>query len=632
MRLDSSHIGSRRRVIWGGLVLGLLVTCITVWLTLGLRDRTIMSCHQELVRFATMVAEVAERGFQAIDEAEREILEDMRKKNVTDEASLAAYAQPRALQIALQKRMASLPQDESIAILDAKGMMVTLSSEWPAPPLDLSDRAYFVHAREDPKSDIFFAIVPSTYGDLRPTLFIGHRISSRDGRFLGVVISRTQNNYFNDLYRSVLGTSDKAIALTLNDGTLALRYPPAPQFVGKTVGPVVPLPRGINQLLDNISPLDGKRRFAAVHPLTNYPAWITFSIDAAIALAPWRKEATFLGITAALLDCAIIGGVALMLHRMRLQAQVTRSEQMETEADLRRQRERSAQQVQSAAERAGVLSGLATVFDQQVGQMSRAVAKAALHLQAGAVSVTNLASDAKKRTHKAATEAAGQASEVRTMADAMTALTGSIEGVVLEVRRSTALVSEATDAAQEADATVTILTASAGHIGQITKLIGGIAQQTNLLALNATIEAARAGDAGRGFAVVAGEVKMLSKAVSEAAAEIKRQIDGMQIATGQTAAAMAEIGTLVTTLNSIATEISLTMEQQREATLRIAGTMVTAADGTQVLAARIGEASTAAAQTGATATALRNGAQSLADRADALRAASELYLGQVHAA
>jgi len=88
----------------------------------------------------------------------------------------------------------------------------------------------------------------------------------------------------------------------------------------------------------------------------------------------------------------------------------------------------------------------------------------------------------------------------------------------------------------------------------------------------------------------------------------------------------------VTTLNSIATEISLAMEQQREATLRIAGSMVTAADGTQVLAAVIGEASTAAAQTGATATALRNGAQGLADRANALRAASEVYLGQVHAA
>jgi methyl-accepting chemotaxis protein len=255
-----------------------------------------------------------------------------------------------------------------------------------------------------------------------------------------------------------------------------------------------------------------------------------------------------------------------------------------------------------------------------------------LHLQSDAISVTSLASDATSQTQQAATEAAGQAADVRKMADAMAMLTGSIEGVVLEVRRSTALVSEATQAAHEADATVTALTTSASHIGQIVKLIGGIAQQTNLLALNAAIEAARAGGAGRGFAVVAGEVKTLSKAVSDATAEIKGQMDGMQIATTQTAAAMAQIGRLVTTLNTIATEISLTMEQQRVATLQIAGTMVTAADGTQMLAARIDGARVAAAQTGATATELRDSAQILADRTGTLRAASEQYLAQVQAA
>jgi methyl-accepting chemotaxis protein len=632
MSPDNSEQHARRRLIWGGLCLALLVTGITLWLTLGLRDRAIKNWQQELSRFATLVAEVAERGLQAIDEAEREILDDVRQRNISDSAELAAYTRPQAFQIVLQKRMGTLPQDESIAIVDANGMMVALSSDWPAPRLDLSQRAYFRHAKTDPTTEPFLAVFEGVYGDLRPTLFLGHRISARDGTFLGVIISRIKTDYFNDLYRSILSDTENTIALTLNDGKLALRYPPAPEFLGKTLGRIVPLATGVNALLDNISPLDGMRRFAAVHALANYPAWITFSVDAASALAPWRKEAVFLGIAAALLDCAILGSVALMLHRMRIQARVAQAERLETEADLRQARERSARQIQSAADRASILSGLATAFDQRVGQMSRAVAEAALQLRSGATSVTGLASNAMRQTHTAATEAAGQAKDVRTMANVMTALTGSIEGVVLEVHRSTALVGEATVAAQEADATVMTLTDSAGHIGQIVKLIGGIAQQTNLLALNATIEAARAGDAGRGFALVASEVKTLSKAVSDATAEIKHQIDGMQVATTQTATAMTEIGTFIATLNAIATEISSAMEQQRIATLRIAGTMVSAADGTQMLAARIDAASTAAAQTGKTATDLRNGAELLADRANVLRTASELYLVQVQAA
>jgi methyl-accepting chemotaxis protein len=585
-----------------------------------------------MARFATLVAEVAERGLQAIDVAEREVLEDMRQKNVASEAELRAYAEPEAFQMALQKRVGTLPQDDSIAIIDAKGAIICLSTVWPPPPFDLSTRPYFMHAKADPSQDIFLAMVPPLEGDRRPTLFIGRRISAPDGRFLGVILGRINTHYFEDLYRSILGTGDNAIALTLNDGTLALRYPPTPGFLGKAVGGIVAAPAGINALLDNISPLDGARRFAAIHSLAHYPAWITYAMGAAAALAPWRIEAFLLLSAAVLLDGAIIGGVVLTLRQMRIQRRAAQEERLEAAALLQRERDRSAGAIDRAAERAGFLSSLAWVFDQKIGQMSRVVAEAAGQVQAKATIVTRLAGEATDRTQGAATAATSQASGVRAMAEALTALTGSIEGVVHAVGRSTALAGAATLAAEDADATVMTLTAATSQIGLILKLISGIAQQTSMLALNATIEAARAGEAGRGFAVVASEVKTLSKSVSEATETIKHQIGGMQVATTQTAAAMAKIRNFVTTITAIATTTAAAMEDQRKATLQIAGTMVGAADGARTLSDQIGEANGATSTAGATAATVQDVAQTLVAQADALRAASEAFLVQVHAA
>lgn len=79
-------------------------------------------------------------------------------------------------------------------------------------------------------------------------------------------------------------------------------------------------------------------------------------------------------------------------------------------------------------------------------------------------------------------------------------------------------------AVQAVAETMESITDSSSRIGEIIRVIEGVAFQTNILALNAAVEAARAGEAGRGFAVVASEVRSLAQRTTGAAHEIKQLI------------------------------------------------------------------------------------------------------------
>ncbi len=81
------------------------------------------------------------------------------------------------------------------------------------------------------------------------------------------------------------------------------------------------------------------------------------------------------------------------------------------------------------------------------------------------------------------------------------------------------------------------------EINNLTATVRDIANQTNLLALNAAIEAARAGEAGRGFAVVADEVKQLASKTENATVEIE---------------------SVTNTMNSLMSEVSVSMTSSQD--------------------------------------------------------------------
>ncbi|WP_323132582.1 methyl-accepting chemotaxis protein [Kineococcus indalonis] len=99
-------------------------------------------------------------------------------------------------------------------------------------------------------------------------------------------------------------------------------------------------------------------------------------------------------------------------------------------------------------------------------------------------------------------------------------------------------------------------------VGEVIKIISGIADQTNLLALNATIEAARAGELGRGFAVVASEVKDLARETADATQRVAQQIAGIQASSEQVTSGIEGTTAIIRELEGVQARIGAVLDEQ----------------------------------------------------------------------
>ena len=109
---------------------------------------------------------------------------------------------------------------------------------------------------------------------------------------------------------------------------------------------------------------------------------------------------------------------------------------------------------------------------------------------------------------------------------------------------------------------VEALDEASAAVGEVIRIISGIADQTNLLALNATIEAARAGEPGKGFAVVASEVKDLARETATATQRVSDQIAGIQASSKSVASGIHTTSEIIGQLDVVQARMGEVLEEQ----------------------------------------------------------------------
>ena len=317
------------------------------------------------------------------------------------------------------------------------------------------------------------------------------------------------------------------------------------------------------------------------------------------------------------------------IGEMAKAAQVFKNNIIETE---RLRTEREVQKQEADQERRQVMLDLAAKFETNVGGIVVGVTSAATELQSTAQAMTMTIEETTRQSATVAAASAQATENVQAVATATEELSSSIAEIGQQVTKSSGMIGEAVQRATWSNEQVQGLTAAAEKIGDVVKIISGIAAQTNLLALNATIEAARAGDAGRGFAVVASEVKALADQTAKATEEIGLQIKTIQEATGTSARSIQGIVETISAVNEVAATIASAVEEQGAATQAIARNVTRAAQGTSEVASNISGVNQAAQQTGAAAEQVLTRAGELSKNGGLLKQQVEAFLFEVRAA
>ncbi len=211
-------------------------------------------------------------------------------------------------------------------------------------------------------------------------------------------------------------------------------------------------------------------------------------------------------------------------------------------------------------ELAATMEELAVTFDDQTHQVGEIMTSMSIISESAEESKTAFCNNLDILNETTTSTSEGQAQLI------------AVQGNVVKISEQSTSLSQ----------TISRVSKSSEHIGDILTVINDIADQTNLLALNAAIEAARAGEAGRGFAVVADEVRKLAERTQKATSEIENIISTLQTdseaasnemlksgeyinegvdSIGQTAAGFEEV---VATVQSIYQDTELLSEKNTE--------------------------------------------------------------------
>src|SRR5665811_179555 len=315
LRADRSRFRFLVAIAAGLLGAAVLAIGLTVW---WLRLDAIDDATKDSDHLAIVLAEQTNRAVQSIDLVLDEIQKRLENLGARTQDNFGHLQQDITTYHSLTDSLSRLSQAALIALIDKNGRVVITTQKWPTPPIDLANRDYYQHFKNNDDKGIYVGKPVADHTTGLETIFFGKRINDSNNAFLGMIIVGVRVTYFQRIYNSITSLPDQTFLLLRNDGTVILRYPDPKDRGGEIMPEGSPWHRLVSQgggAYRSPGYFDGTARLVAVRPLSGYPLVINVGVSQATALASWRNHALTIGIgTVLVIVCSVFLIRALTNH------------------------------------------------------------------------------------------------------------------------------------------------------------------------------------------------------------------------------------------------------------------------------------------------------------------------------
>lgn len=278
------------------LVIGCSLTSLTIWKVLSSRERALaevdihgLNLTQALTTYTEGI--VRQSSLLLLGLVERLETEGSGPAQIQRINSLIGRQQPL------------MPQLSGITIYDHQGHWLMSSNRSIPVGANSSDRAYFIHHRDDPSREPFIGPPIQSHANHEWVVTISRRFNDASGNFAGVVAVTLGVENFLRVFGKLDVGQEGAIGLSYADGTLLVRYPFREQDMGRNFSKS---PIYAKYLVDQsvgtaayTSSLDGVERLYAFRKSESLPLITTVALGKREALAAWRIEAALSAVVVA---------------------------------------------------------------------------------------------------------------------------------------------------------------------------------------------------------------------------------------------------------------------------------------------------------------------------------------------